>query len=285
MEGADGRVVALEVKVAREIGDNDVKHLHWLREQLGPGLLDAAVITVPAYFTLLAKQLTEEAGKEAGLHVAQILQEPVAAALMYCINDPRDPLRIMTYDLGGGTFDVTILDVGEGVFEVRATCGDPLLGGDDWDARLMEWMAAQFEERNGVNLRRDRLAMQRLKESAAKAKVAAIESRGAAIHAVLPFGDPRVDRRLAGGGLPLGRWHEAVGEGLEIETAAAAGAFVAALVAPLARRGAVVESLHGFNVRRFATVTQPDAVLHPPEGVKNRASCTAHTSLRFDSAP
>ncbi|MCW3098003.1 MAG: DnaK [Chthonomonadaceae bacterium] len=132
--------------------------------------VEKAVITVPAYFTDAQRQATKDAGAIAGLEVVRIINEPTAAALAYGV-DRSTPQTLLIWDLGGGTFDVTVLDVGEGVFEVRATCGDPLLGGDDWDARLMEWMAAQFEALHGVNLRRDRLAMQRLNESAEKAKI------------------------------------------------------------------------------------------------------------------
>jgi molecular chaperone DnaK len=132
--------------------------------------VEKAVITVPAYFTDAQRQATKDAGAIAGLEVVRIINEPTAAALAYGV-DRTTPQTLLIWDLGGGTFDVTVMDVGEGVFEVRATCGDPLLGGDDWDARLMEWMAAQFEALHGVNLRRDRLAMQRLNESAEKAKI------------------------------------------------------------------------------------------------------------------
>ncbi len=132
--------------------------------------VEKAVITVPAYFTDAQRQATKDAGAIAGLEVVRIINEPTAAALAYGV-ERTAAQTLLIWDLGGGTFDVTILDVGEGVFEVRATCGDPLLGGDDWDAHLMEWMAVRFEELHGVDLRRDRLAMQRLKESAEKAKV------------------------------------------------------------------------------------------------------------------
>ncbi len=132
--------------------------------------VEKAVITVPAYFTDAQRQATKDAGAIAGLEVVRIINEPTAAALAYGV-ERNTAQTLLLWDLGGGTFDVTILDVGEGIFEVRATCGDSLLGGDDWDARLMEWMAAQFEAQHGQNLRRDRLAMQRLKESAEKAKI------------------------------------------------------------------------------------------------------------------
>jgi molecular chaperone DnaK len=133
-------------------------------------MVHKAVITVPAYFTDAQRQATKDAGAIAGLEVVRIINEPTAAALAYGV-DRSAPQTLLIWDLGGGTFDVTVMDVGEGVFEVRATSGDPMLGGDDWDARLMEWMASQFEAQHGVNLRRDRLAMQRLNESAEKAKI------------------------------------------------------------------------------------------------------------------
>lgn len=134
--------------------------------------VEKAVITVPAYFTDAQRQATKDAGSIAGLEVVRIINEPTAAVLAYGVERTHAQTQtILIWDLGGGTFDVTVLDIAEGVFEVRATCGDSLLGGDDWDARLMEWMAAEFETQHGVNLRKDRLAMQRLKESAEKARI------------------------------------------------------------------------------------------------------------------
>lgn len=132
--------------------------------------VEKAVITVPAYFTDAQRQATKDAGAIAGLDVVRIINEPTAAVLAYGLERTAQQ-TLLVWDLGGGTFDVTILDIAEGVFEVRATCGDSLLGGDDWDARLMEWMAAEFQQQHGIDLRKDRLAMQRLKESAEKARI------------------------------------------------------------------------------------------------------------------
>ena len=129
-----------------------------------------AVITVPAYFTDSQRQATKDAGAIAGLDVVRIINEPTAAALAYGITTAAAQ-TVLVWDLGGGTFDVSILDLTDGVFEVRATCGDTLLGGDDWDARIMEWLADQFQGLHSIDLRRDRMAMQRLKEAAEKAKV------------------------------------------------------------------------------------------------------------------
>lgn len=129
-----------------------------------------AVITVPAYFTDAQRQATKDAGAIAGLEVLRIINEPTAAALAYGENKSGEH-KILVFDLGGGTFDVSVLDVGDGVFEVLATHGDNHLGGDDWDARIVDWMVAEFKRDQGVDLSRDKMAMQRLREAAEKAKI------------------------------------------------------------------------------------------------------------------
>ncbi|MGN1074531.1 MAG: Hsp70 family protein, partial [Eubacteriales bacterium] len=129
-----------------------------------------AVITVPAYFTDAQRQATKDAGKIAGMEVMRIINEPTAAALAYGVDKEHDQ-KVMVYDLGGGTFDVSILEIGDGVLEVLATAGNNRLGGDDFDERVMNWMAEEFKKSNGVDLRSDRMAMQRLKEAAEKAKI------------------------------------------------------------------------------------------------------------------
>ena len=129
-----------------------------------------AVITVPAYFTDAQRQATKDAGTIAGLEVLRIINEPTAACLAYGENK-KDEHKILVFDLGGGTFDVSILDVGEGVFEVLATAGDNRLGGDDWDNRIVDWMAAEFKKLEGIDLKNDSMAMQRLREAAEKAKI------------------------------------------------------------------------------------------------------------------
>jgi len=129
-----------------------------------------AVITVPAYFNDSQRQATKDAGKIAGLEVQRIINEPTASSLAYGLDKNKDE-TIAVFDLGGGTFDVSILDVGEGVFEVRSTSGDTFLGGDDWDRRIIDWAAQEFKREQGIDLRRDRQALQRLKEAAEKAKV------------------------------------------------------------------------------------------------------------------
>jgi len=129
-----------------------------------------AVITCPAYFTDAQRQATKDAGTIAGLEVMRVINEPTAACLAYGVDKGGDH-KIMVYDLGGGTFDVSILDVGDGVFEVLATAGDNKLGGDDWDARVVDWMAEEFKRTDGVDLRKDRMAAQRLREAAEKAKM------------------------------------------------------------------------------------------------------------------
>jgi molecular chaperone DnaK len=128
-----------------------------------------AVITVPAYFNDSQRQATKDAGKIAGLEVLRIINEPTAAALAYGMDKKKDQ-RIVVYDLGGGTFDISILEIGDGVFEVKATNGDTHLGGDDFDQRIMDWIAEEFRKEHGIDLRKDRMALQRLKEAAEKAK-------------------------------------------------------------------------------------------------------------------
>jgi len=129
-----------------------------------------AVITVPAYFNDSQRQATRDAGRIAGLDVVRIINEPTASALAYGLDQNRHNHLIVVYDLGGGTFDISILELGDGVFEVRATNGDTHLGGDDFDQRIMDWMATEFQKETGIDLRTDRTALQRLKEAAEKAK-------------------------------------------------------------------------------------------------------------------
>lgn len=132
--------------------------------------VEQAVITVPAYFSDSQRQATKDAGKIAGLEVLRIINEPTAAALAYGLEKGEDQ-TILVYDLGGGTFDVSILELGEGVFEVKATSGNNRLGGDDFDDRIMAWMVSEFKKENGIDLANDKMAMQRLKEAAEKAKI------------------------------------------------------------------------------------------------------------------
>ena len=134
------------------------------------GPVSEAVITVPAYFTDAQRQATKDAGKIAGLNVKRIVNEPTAAALAYGLDKQGSDQRILVFDLGGGTFDVSILDLADGVFEVLSTSGDNHLGGDDWDQRVIDWMADKFQQENGVDLRQDPMALQRLKEAAENAK-------------------------------------------------------------------------------------------------------------------
>ena len=132
--------------------------------------MNQAVITVPAYFDDAQRQATKEAGQIAGLEVLRIINEPTAAALAYGLDKQHDQ-TILVFDLGGGTFDVSLLEIGDGVFEVKATHGDTQLGGDDWDQRVIDWMVKKFKNNHGVDLANDRMAMQRLKEAAEKAKI------------------------------------------------------------------------------------------------------------------
>ncbi len=138
-------------------------------EYLGEKITDA-VITVPAYFNDAQRTATKEAGRIAGLNVLRIINEPTAAALAYGLDKENDQ-TILVFDLGGGTFDVSILDIGDGVFEVKSTAGNTHLGGDDWDQRVIDWMADAFKAQHGVDLREDKMALQRLKEAAEKAKI------------------------------------------------------------------------------------------------------------------
>ncbi|HAF50077.1 MAG TPA: molecular chaperone DnaK, partial [Synergistaceae bacterium] len=140
---------------------------HDAEEYLGEPVTKA-VITTPAYFTDAQRQATKDAGEIAGLEVVRIINEPTAACLAYGVNKEGEH-KILVFDLGGGTFDVSILDVGEGVFEVLATSGDNHLGGDDWDQRIVDWMIAEFKKREGVDLSQDRMALQRMREAAEKA--------------------------------------------------------------------------------------------------------------------
>ncbi|HEX21369.1 MAG TPA: molecular chaperone DnaK, partial [Actinobacteria bacterium] len=132
--------------------------------------INQVVITVPAYFEDSQRQATKDSGKIAGLEVLRIVNEPTAAALAYGLDKENDQ-TILVYDLGGGTFDVSVLELGEGVFEVKATNGNNRLGGDDFDMRVMDWMADDFKAKNGIDLRKDKMALQRLKEAAEKAKI------------------------------------------------------------------------------------------------------------------
>ena len=129
-----------------------------------------AVITVPAYFSDAQRQATKDAGRIAGLEVLRIINEPTAAALAYGL-DKETAHKILVYDLGGGTFDVSLMEIGDGVFEVLATAGNNRLGGDDFDQRIIDYVADEFQKENGIDLRKDRMALQRLKEAAEKAKI------------------------------------------------------------------------------------------------------------------
>ncbi|MFQ5992824.1 MAG: molecular chaperone DnaK [Nitrospiraceae bacterium] len=143
-----------------------------------------AVITVPAYFDDSQRQATKDAGQIAGLNVLRIINEPTAASLAYGLDKKKDE-RIAVYDLGGGTFDISILEIGDGVFEVKSTNGDTYLGGDDFDLRVMDWLVEEFKKDQGIDLRKDRMALQRLKEAAERAKIELSSSQESEIN--LPF--------------------------------------------------------------------------------------------------
>ena len=141
------------------------------------GEVTKAVITVPAYFNDAQRQATKNAGKIAGLEVERIINEPTAAALAYGLDKQENAHTILVYDLGGGTFDVSILELGDGVFEVKATSGNNHLGGDDFDNEIINYIIKEFKKENGIDLSKDKLAMQRLKEAAEKANVSSTRRR------------------------------------------------------------------------------------------------------------
>src|SRR6478752_445772 len=151
---------------------------------LGEDITDA-VITVPAYFNDAQRQATKEAGQIAGLNVLRIVNEPTAAALAYGLDKGQKEQTILVFDLGGGTFDVSLLEIGEGVVEVRATSGDNHLGGDDWDDRIVTWLVDKFKGTSGIDLTKDKMAMQRLREAAEKAKIELSSSQSTSIN--LPY--------------------------------------------------------------------------------------------------
>ena len=150
---------------------------------LGEKITDA-VVTVPAYFSDAQRQATKEAGQIAGLNVLRIINEPTAAALAYHL-DKEGEATILVFDLGGGTFDVSLLEVGEGVVEVKATNGDNHLGGDDWDQRIVDWLVQDFKNGYGIDLSKDKMALQRLREAAEKAKIELSQSMESQIN--LPY--------------------------------------------------------------------------------------------------
>ncbi|WP_287003857.1 molecular chaperone DnaK, partial [Gordonia sp. UBA7860] len=151
---------------------------------LGEDVSDA-VITVPAYFNDSQRQATKEAGQIAGLNVLRIVNEPTAAALAYGLDKGEKEQTILVFDLGGGTFDVSLLEIGDGVVEVRATSGDNNLGGDDWDQRIVDWLVEKFKSSSGIDLTKDKMAMQRLREAAEKAKIELSASQSTSIN--LPY--------------------------------------------------------------------------------------------------
>ena len=187
--GKDGRtVIDIEGKTytPEEISAMVLQKLKTDAEKQVGSPITQAVITVPAYFNDAQRQATKDAGKIAGLEVLRIINEPTAAALAYGLDKTNKDEKILVFDLGGGTFDVSILELGDGVFEVAATAGDNHLGGDDWDHRVIDWLADKFAADNGgIDLRKDKMALQRLKEAAEKAKMELSSTTQANIN--LPF--------------------------------------------------------------------------------------------------
>jgi molecular chaperone DnaK len=162
IQGKEYSPEEISAQILRKLGEDATKYL-------GERVTDA-VMTVPAYFNDAQRQATKDAGKIAGLNVLRIINEPTAASLAYGLDKKKNE-TIMVFDLGGGTFDVSILDVGDGVFEVRSTSGDTHLGGDDFDKRLVDYVAEEFQREQGIDLRKDRQALQRLTEASEKAKI------------------------------------------------------------------------------------------------------------------
>ncbi|WP_058985601.1 molecular chaperone DnaK [Hugonella massiliensis] len=172
--GKDGRaVIDIDGKdyMPEEISAMVLQKLKTDAEKQVGSPITQAVITVPAYFNDAQRQATKDAGKIAGLEVMRIINEPTAAALAYGLDKTNKDEKVLVFDLGGGTFDVSVLELGDGVFEVCSTAGDNHLGGDDWDQRVIDWMADKFKQENGIDLRGDKMALQRLKEAAEKAKI------------------------------------------------------------------------------------------------------------------
>lgn len=147
-----------------------LQHLKDFAEDYLGEKVTQAVITVPAYFNDAQRQATKDAGKIAGLEVERIINEPTAAALAYGLEKTDVDQTVLVFDLGGGTFDVSILELGDGVFEVKATAGDNALGGDDFDQKIIDFLVAEFKKENGIDLAKDKMALQRLKDAAEKAK-------------------------------------------------------------------------------------------------------------------
>ncbi len=168
-----------------EISAHILREIREFSEDVLGEAVSEAIVTVPAYFDDSQRQATKDAGKIAGLEVLRILNEPTAAALAYGLDRVQDTRRVAVYDLGGGTFDISILELAEGIFEVKSTTGDTYLGGEDFDQRIIDWLIAEFQSETGIDLRADRMALQRLKEAAERAKCELSSTDEATVN--LPF--------------------------------------------------------------------------------------------------
>ena len=236
---------------------------------LGEEVTDA-VITVPAYFNDAQRQATKDAGKIAGLNVLRIINEPTAAALAYGF-DKKQSGTIAVYDLGGGTFDISILEIGDGVFEVKATNGDTFLGGEDFDARIIDYLAEEFKKENGIDLRQDRLALQRLKEAAEKAKIELSSAKETEVN--LPFitadqsGPKHLTMRLSRAKLEalvgdlIDRTMEPVKKALKDAGVSAGEVDEVILVGGMTRMPRVIETVKSFFGRDPHRGVNPDEVV------------------------
>src|SRR5687768_17655304 len=185
---------------AQEISARTLMKLKRDAEAYLGDVVTQAVVTVPAYFDDAQRTATKEAGQIAGLEVLRIINEPTAAALAYGLDKEGADQTILVFDLGGGTFDVSVLEIGDGVFEVKSTHGDTSLGGDDWDQRVIDWLVQQFKAKEGVDLGKDNMALQRLKEAAEKAKIELSQVQSTQINlpviTATPEGPKHLDEQL-----------------------------------------------------------------------------------------
>jgi len=253
--------------------------------------IDQAVITVPAYFNDSQRQATKDAGRIAGLEVLRIINEPTAAALAYGL-EKKGTGTIAVYDLGGGTFDISVLEIGDGVFEVKSTNGDTFLGGEDFDKRIIDYLADEFKKEQGIDLRKDRLALQRLKEAAEKAKIELSSSMQTEVN--LPFitadqnGPKHLNIKLTRAKLEA-LVEELIERTIEPCKAALKDAGLKAseinevvLVGGMTRMPKVIETVKNFFGREPHRGVNPDEVV--PWGPRSRPACSRARSRTSSSS-